>query len=90
MSTSKPWKWVRSLAHAGEAFRLLDGRGRNRATVWTNGTWSTWDEDGVGCQNDCCAKVRDAMDQAIAAVVRQGWTPFKVNYPVYPPNLRSS
>lgn len=76
---SKPWRWVRAL-NGESGWILRDGRGRNRANVWVNGTWHTWDESGTGGENSSCDSVRDAMDQVIAAVVRQGWTPFKVQY----------
>ncbi len=76
------WTWVKGpFARDPEVAReLRDGRGRVRATVWSNGTWHSWDEDGVGGENDCCTTLIDAMDQAVAAVVRQGWSPFKIKY----------
>lgn len=82
---TKPWVWERerigdALGRAG--FVLRDGRGRNRANVWVNGTWHTWDESGAGGENGACPdNMQDAMDQVMAAVVRQGWTPWKVRYP---------
>lgn len=80
---NKPWRWVRS--PVGDIFGkhewvLRDGRGRNRANVYANGTWHTWDEHGTGGENSVCATVQDAMDQALAAVVRQGWTSFQIEY----------
>jgi len=80
---TKPWKWVPSEDSHGKGWILRDGRGRNRANVWGNGVWHTWDTDGVGGENDVCEgrdKIRDAMDQTMAAVARQGWTPWKVEY----------
>lgn len=86
---TKPWTWERS----SDDRILRDGRGRNRANVWSNGVWHTWDTDGVGGENGEVIKMNgdvpvprafvlaDAMDQAMAAVVRQGWTPWKVEYP---------
>jgi hypothetical protein len=84
----KPWMWERD----GGGLILRDGRGRNRANVWSNGVWHTWDTDGVGGENGEAIRmngevpvppifvIRDAMDQAMAAVARQGWTPWKVVY----------
>lgn len=82
MTKRKPWCWIRVKIQAEprEVWHLEDARGRNRATVWDNGTWHSWDTEGVGGENDVCKTVGDAMDQSLAAVVRQGWTPFKVVY----------
>lgn len=98
MPIEKPWRWVKmpddvsdGMVTEGER-RLLDPRGRNRATVWANGTWHTWDTEGVGGENDCAVRmdgeiarpqdfvIRDAMDCALAAVVRQGWTNLNLVY----------
>lgn len=88
MGAAKPWSWrrdyVSSTGIKGTGWILYDGRGRGRANVWPSGTWHTWDEDGVGGENGQCegrTAVQDAMDQVMAAVVRQGWTPWKVEYP---------
>lgn len=80
---TKPWKWVPTEDSHGKGWILRDGRGRNRANVWGNGVWHTWDTDGVGGENGGCEgrhAVQDAMDQTMAAVARQGWTPWKVEY----------
>lgn len=77
---AKPWKWQ---PRGPGTWVLVDGRDRCRANVWANGVWHTWDERGTGGENDSCEgrhKVRDAMDQVMAAVVRQGWTVWKVEY----------
>jgi hypothetical protein len=82
VSKANSWKWEREPDGVGRILR--DGQGRNRANVWSNGTWHTWDEAGTGGENGVCEgryRVIDAMDQAMAAVVRQGWTPWKVEYP---------
>lgn len=79
----KSWKWERAkdtLTVKGDGWILRDARGRNRANVWSNGVWHTYNEEGTGGENDVCTSVRDALDQAIAAVIRQGWTAFKVIY----------
>lgn len=84
---AKPWKWEREFVRdllGREGWILRDGRGRNRANVWPNGVWHTWDEQGTGGENGVCEgrrAVQDAMDQVMAAVARQGWTPWKIEYP---------
>jgi len=81
--TPKPWVWKRSLALGAVARELTDYRGRVRATVYKNGTWWTWDELGTGGENLVCEgryAIQDAMDQAMAAIVRQGWVSWKVEY----------
>ncbi len=58
---------------------LLDGRGRVRAQIWQNTatrfTWHTYDQRGVGGENAESTTLQDAMDQVVAAIVRQGWVP---------------
>ncbi|MGV3515600.1 hypothetical protein [Luteitalea sp.] len=52
------------------------GRGgvtRGRASVWSNATWHTWDRYGTGGENSREATVEDAMREAEAALIRQGW-----------------
>jgi len=80
----KPWRWIdRSispqLCGRGGKWDLLDGRGRERATVWQNSddsfTWHTWDDRGTGGENSECSSLRDSKDQCVAAIVRQGWAP---------------
>ena len=80
----KPWRWVvRSVASrltiGGGKWELLDGRGRERVTIWQNSddrfTWHTWDHRGTGGENSECSSLRDAKDQGVAAIVRQGWAP---------------
>lgn len=83
MANGKPWIWKRNLVEANIYRELIDGRGRVRATVYKNGTWWIWERDGVGNENSCCEGPRgpqDAMDQAMAAIVRQGWVRWKVEY----------
>ena len=80
MAKPKAWRWT----PAGPGTWVLrDGRGRNRANVWANGVWHSWDTDGIGGENGVCDgpnRINDARDQAMAAVVRQGWTPWEVIY----------
>lgn len=80
-----PWRWTGSAN--GDKYMLIDGRGRERATVWRNDdtrfTWHTWDDRGTGGENSECSSLRDAKDQCVAALVRQGWAPggWKVVWP---------
>ncbi len=77
----KPWRWIPSttLSQREMEWHLRDGRGRERATVWSkrDGSfiWHTWDDMGTGGENSECTSLRDAKDQAMAAIVRQGWAP---------------
>ena len=80
---AKPWVWKRNLVETNIARELFDGHGRVRATVYKNGTWWIWEPDGTGNENSVCEgprAVQDAMDQAMAAIVRQGWVSWKVEY----------
>ena len=81
----KPWRWIdRSdrLApskYRGGKWELVDGRGRDRATVWQNDehrfTWHTWDENGTGGENAEATSLDDAKLFCVACLVRQGWAP---------------
>lgn len=51
----------------------LAQRGKGRASVWKTGSWHTWDTRGVGGENGHEATVEDAMREAEAALIRQGW-----------------
>jgi hypothetical protein len=51
----------------------LAHKGKGRASVWENGTWHTWDTRGVGGENGRESSVEDAICEAEAAVIRQGW-----------------
>ena len=54
----------------------LSQRGKGRVSVWNNGTWHTWDANGVGGENAREATVEDAKREAENAIVRQGWGEF--------------
>jgi len=75
----RPWGW-RAEGMPNE-LRLFDGRGRQRASVWSNPdnvTWHTYDEYGTGGENSVIwvpGRLDDAKDQVIASIVRQGWAP---------------
>lgn len=70
----RSWEWKHvSMSGADEIWHLIDHRARKRCTVWKNGAWHTWNESGVGCENDCANSVNEAKEQATMAVIRQGW-----------------
>jgi hypothetical protein len=79
----KPWRWIdRSVpgpVSSGGKWELVDGRGRDRATIWQNSedryTWHTWDTDGVGGENSEATSLNDAKRDCVAAIVCQGWAP---------------
>jgi hypothetical protein len=48
-------------------------RKRVVATVWTNGTWHTWDENGVGGENSNEKTVEEAKRQAGGSAILQGF-----------------
>lgn len=75
--TPEPARWI-SRNDAGEGspgWKLYDEMGRARATVWANGTWHTWNEDGVGGENGTTGDAWYAQHEAVKALVRQGWLP---------------
>jgi len=81
-----PWLW----ADGSHTWTLIDGRGRDRATIWKNDetrfTWHTWDDRGTGGENDEATSLRDAKDLCVAAIVRQGWAPggWKIKWSAQP------
>lgn len=79
----KPWRWVQVSKKEGlrrAEWELLDGQDRNRATIWENEpgkryTWHTWNERGTGGENSEAPTLVAAKNEAVAAIVRQGWAP---------------
>ncbi len=56
----------------------VEGRPKDSfATVWPNGTWHTWDADGVGGENDSEPTVEAARAAALEALARQHVRPIK-------------
>jgi protein gp37 len=49
--------------------------GGHAATVWPNGTWHTWDRNGVGGENDTEPTIEQAKAEALAAVLRAAYHP---------------
>lgn len=50
---------------------LIAPSGKRAATVWDNGTWHTWDEDGVGMENATSEDARAAKLEAYRSVLAQ-------------------
>jgi protein gp37 len=76
-----PWKveWTKRLDGSFDAFSS-DGagvRGTNLATVWPNGTWHTWDANGIGGENSQTLGVETAKGAALEALQRQHISPIK-------------
>jgi hypothetical protein len=77
----KPWEWKAEepTRFINGKWHLLDGQGRERATIWQNTenrfTWHTWDEHGTGGPNSEENDLRRAMDACIGAIIRVGWAP---------------
>lgn len=61
-------------ALSGDEWRLMWGR-RSVASVWTNGTWHTWDRVSTGGENASEPTVERAKREALAALVRQNLNP---------------
>lgn len=51
------------------------------ATVWDNGTWHTWDANGVGGENACEDDVESAKAWALKCALRQGFIPCPFGQP---------
>ena len=64
---------------------LKTPRGVTAATVWPNGTWSTWDENGDGGENSSEGTVGEAKWQAWYTLITQGWHGLSVSYSPTPP-----
>jgi len=47
--------------------------GRTKATVWNNGVWHTWDDNGFGGENSEEKSVENAKISAFNALIRQQW-----------------
>jgi hypothetical protein len=77
------WRWLRVSREDvrwNAQWALFDGAGRERATITENEpgkryTWHTWDDHGTGGVNAEAGSLNAAKDQAMAAIVRQGWAP---------------
>lgn len=70
----KPFVFWKDLG--GNNWNLYAGRGKKPrllANVWANGTWHTWDHNGVGGENDTEENVKKAKVEAAASVIEQGF-----------------
>ena len=52
---------------------VVKGRKCPAATVWNNGTWHTWDRDGVGGENSKEESVHKAKIESSASAIMQGF-----------------
>lgn len=73
------WRYVDRTPNTDEVnrwelqFRYLRGHQRTVATVFNNGTWHTWDEDGIGGENSQEPTVERARIEAAASAIAQGF-----------------
>lgn len=69
----KPWR--RSISEGSVCWK------QSWATVWDNGTWHTWDENGVGGENSVEESVEAAKREAFESAMRQGFIPCPFGQP---------
>jgi protein gp37 len=77
-----PWKvqWVEGHNKRDDGSLdavFIDGKRRDLATVWPNGTWHTWDANGTGGENSSEVTVELAQAAVLEALQRQHVTPIK-------------
>ncbi len=76
-----PWKveWASRIDGSFDAFSndRVGVKGTDLATVWPNGTWHTWDANGIGGENDTEPTVELAKAAALEALQRQHVRPIK-------------
>ena len=56
-------------------WELLRTDGTSAATVWENGTWHTWDQNGTGGENSSRNTVINAKMEALLSAINQGFIP---------------
>jgi hypothetical protein len=65
-----------AVAHAGgrdvDHWALIAPSGKRAATVWDNGTWHTWDDEGVGADNSTETSAEYAKWAAYCSVLGHG------------------
>lgn len=67
-------RWSLSRDEDGDfQWDLLRTDGTSAATVWENGTWHTWDADGVGGENSSQDTVSNAKMEALLSAINQGF-----------------
>jgi hypothetical protein len=57
----------------GFQWDLLRTDGTSAATVWENGTWHTWDQNGTGGENSSQDTVSNAQMAALLSAINQGF-----------------
>lgn len=69
------WHWSDVSPHGARngEWNLLRLNGKSAATVWPNGVWHTWDEDGVGGENSSAGNVFIALRAAEDSAIEQGF-----------------
>jgi hypothetical protein len=55
----------------GFQWDLLRTDGTSAATVWENGVWHTWDQDGIGGENSSQDTVSNAQMEALLSAINQ-------------------
>ena len=64
------WYWI----DACQEWQLrLTPFGRNRATVFPNGVWHTWDKNGIGGENSRRDTAKNAKREAYYSLMQQEW-----------------
>jgi hypothetical protein len=66
-------KWIKHDSLLGEIWQLTRPDGTHAATVWNEGTWHTWNHNGVGGENSKEATVEDAKIEAGLSAWQQGF-----------------
>ena len=54
-------------------WELSRADGTSAATVWENGSWHTWDQDGVGGENSREDTVSESKIEAMLSAINQGF-----------------
>ena len=55
-----------------DEIKLVHGK-KIFASVYPNGVWHTWDENGVGGENSSCDTVQKAQEEAAQSAISQGF-----------------
>lgn len=66
-------RWVESDLITERRWNLVRSNGTSAATVFDNGVWFTWDEDGIGGENSKEASVELAKAEAVLSALNQGF-----------------
>ncbi len=74
------WKWIEHTWKVPREWTLRGPHKYEAATVFENGHWHTWDKHGVGGENDTEDTIELAKDEAVSALLRQGWFGYKLDW----------